>query len=51
MKKLNQHQIAEILKSHYDCIEKIDAIKFIKLNYGSLVDLRDIVKAYEMCNF
>lgn len=44
---LTQHDIAETLKSQYDYIDKINAIKFIKNIFGNTVDNRDITIAYD----
>ena len=43
---LKQHDIAETLINNFDCILKIDAIKFIKKIFGSTFNLKDTVIAY-----
>ena len=43
---LKQHDISETLKSRFDYITKIDAIKYIKEIFGSTAELKDIVIAY-----
>ena len=43
---LKQQDIANTIINQYDYISKINAIKFIKSVFGSTVDLRDIVIAY-----
>ena len=43
---LKQQDIANTITNQYDYISKIDAIKFIKSVFGSTVDLRDIIIAY-----
>jgi len=43
---LKQYDIADTITRHFDAIEKIDAIKFIKSIYGTAAELKDIVTAY-----
>ena len=40
-------QIKETLLSHYDCITKIDAVRFIK-KIDTMIKASDIVKAYHL---
>ena len=45
-----QNEIANKLKEHYDCILKMDAIRFIKEKFDN-VSLKDIIIAYESLDY
>lgn len=44
---MNIEQIKETLLSHYDCVTKIDAIRFVK-RINTMIKVSDIVKAYNL---
>ncbi len=43
---LKEHDIAKTITDQYDCIRKVDAIKYCKSIFGKTASLAQIVRAY-----
>ena len=48
MGNLSQHIIAKELKTRYDYISLLEAVRYIKAIYGSIFSIKDIKNAYKM---